>query len=80
MRQSEFDNINAALDRAEFAVKELRKWAEELTRREALAKTPEEIVALKLEAAELKQQLLKIRGAIHTGNPAPHLRLVSDTE
>jgi hypothetical protein len=58
----------------------LREKAEELTRREALAKTPEEIVALILEAAELKQQLLKISGAIHTGNPALHLRLVTDTE
>ena len=58
----------------------MRKKAEELTRREALAKTPEEIAALNLEAAELEQQLPKISGAIHTGNPAPHLRLVTDTE
>jgi hypothetical protein len=80
MRQSEFDKINAALDRTEYAVKELRKKAQELTRREALAKTPEEIVALNLEASELKQQLVKISAAIHTGNLAPHLRLVTDTE
>lgn len=80
MRQSEIDKINTALDRAEFAVKVLRKKAEELTRSEALAKTPEEIVALNLEAAELARQLRKISGAIHVGNPAPHLRLVTDTE
>jgi hypothetical protein len=46
----------------------------------AWQKTLEEIAALNLEAAELLQQLRKIGDAVHAGNPAPHLRLVSDTE
>jgi len=41
---------------------------------------PDGIVALDLEAAELLEQLRKIRDAVHAGSPAPHLRLVSDTE
>lgn len=80
MRQSGFDQINAGLDRTEFAVKELRKKVDELHRKATLAKTPEEMVALKLEVAELLQRLQKISDAVHAGNPAPHLRLVSDTE
>jgi predicted nucleic acid-binding Zn-ribbon protein len=80
MRQSEFDKITAALGRAEFAIEECRKRADELRRKSALAKTIEEIAALNLEAAELLQQLVKINTAVHTGNPAPHLWLVSDTE
>jgi phage shock protein A len=78
MRELEFDQINAALDRTEFAVKELRKKVDELHRKAALAKTTEEMATLQLEATELKQQLRKISDAVHTGNPAPHLRLVSD--
>jgi phage shock protein A len=73
MRQSEFDKLNATLDRTEFAVKELRKKVDELHRKATLAKTLEEMVALELEAAELKQQLRKIGDAVHTGDPAPHL-------
>jgi hypothetical protein len=42
----------------------------------ASPKTLEEMVALKLEVAELLQQLRKISDAVHSGNPAPHLRLV----
>jgi hypothetical protein len=80
MRQSEFDLINAGLDRAEFAIEELRKKAVELRRKRDLAKAPEEIAALNLDAAELKRQLRKISDAVHTGNPAPHLRLVSGAE
>ena len=80
MRQSECDKIAAALGRAEFALEDLRKSADELHRKAALAKTLEEIAALNLEAAELLQQIVKISGAVHTGNPAPHLRLVSDTK
>jgi hypothetical protein len=80
MRQSEFDRIGAALDRAEFALEELRKKSDELYRKRDVAKTPEGIAALNLEAAELWQQLRKISDAVHAGNPAPHLRLVSDTE
>jgi predicted nucleic acid-binding Zn-ribbon protein len=80
MRQSEFDQINAGLDRADFAIEELRKKAAELRRKRDLAKTPEEIVTLNLEATELKRQLRKISDPVHTGNPAPHLRLVSDVE
>jgi hypothetical protein len=80
MRESEFDEVIAALDRAEFAVKGLREKTVELTRKRASAKTAEEIAALNLEATELKQQLRKISDAVHTGDPAPHLRLVSDTE
>jgi predicted nucleic acid-binding Zn-ribbon protein len=79
MQQSEFDQINAILDRAEFAMKELRKKADELSRKQGSAKTLEEMATLNLEAAELKQQLRKISDAVHTGNPAPHLRLVLDT-
>lgn len=80
MRRSEFDKINAAFDRAEFALEELRKMAVELHRKRDLAKTLEEIAALNLDATELLQQLRKIGDAVHTGNPAPHLRLVPDVE
>jgi hypothetical protein len=80
MRQSEFDKITAALGRAEFALEELRKKSDELHRKRELAKTLEEIAALNIEAAELLQQLRKIGDAVHTGNPAPHLRLVPDVE
>jgi hypothetical protein len=80
MRQSEFDKITAALGRAEFAMEEVRTRAEELRRKSDLAKSVEEIAALNLEAAELLQQIVKITTAVHAGNPAPHLRLVSDTE
>jgi chromosome segregation ATPase len=78
MRQSEFVKLNAALDRAEFAMEELRKKLDELHRKRDSAKTPEEISALNLDADELLQQLRKIGEALHTGNPAPHLRLVPD--
>jgi phage shock protein A len=80
MRQSEFDKISAALDRAEFAVKELRKKLDQLHRKREFAKTLDEIAALNVEGAELLQQLRRISDAVHTGNPAPHLRLVPDTE
>jgi hypothetical protein len=80
MRLSEFEKIRAALDRAEFAMEEVRIRAEELRRKSGLAKSMEEIAALNLEAAELLQRIVKINTAVHTGNPAPHLRLVSDTE
>jgi hypothetical protein len=60
MRPSEFDRINAALDRVEFALEELRKRASELCRKLAAAKTPEETEALNIEAIELKRQLGKI--------------------
>jgi hypothetical protein len=79
MRQSEFYKINAALDRAEFAIDELRKKAIKLQRKRALAKTSEAIAALDLEAHELLRQLRKVSEAVHSSNPAPHLRLVSDT-
>jgi hypothetical protein len=77
---SEFDKINAGLDRAEFAIRELRKKSADLHRRRALAKTLAEITTLNLEADELLQQLRKISDAVHAGAPAPHLRLVSDAE
>jgi predicted nucleic acid-binding Zn-ribbon protein len=80
MRQSEFDKISAALDRAEFALKELRKTEVALRRKRNAAKTMEEIAALNLEATELLQQLRRISDAVHKGNPAPHLRLVPDKE
>jgi hypothetical protein len=80
MRQSEFDKLSSALDGAEFAMEELRKKLDELHRKRDLAKTLEEISALNLDADELLQQLRKISDAVHTGNRAPHLRLVSDTE
>jgi phage shock protein A len=80
MRQSEFDKITAALGRADYAVEELRKRADELQRKAAAAKSLQEIAAVNLEAAELLQQIVKISVAVHTGNPAPHLRLVSDVE
>jgi hypothetical protein len=80
MRQSEFDKISAALDRAEFALEVLQKKASELCRKLASAKTPEESETLNLESIELKQQLRKIREAVHAASAAPHLRLVSDSE
>ena len=72
--------MNAALDRAEFALEKLRIKGVALHRKRDWAKTPEEIAALNLEATELLQQLRKISDAVHTGNPAPHLRLVPDIE
>jgi hypothetical protein len=80
MRQSEFDKINAALDRAEFALEALRKKAVELEHKRTTSKSPADILAMNLEAAEIMQKLQKISNAVHAGNPAPHLRLVSDTE
>jgi hypothetical protein len=80
MRESEFSKIDAAFDRAEFAMEELRKKAVELHRRRDLTITLEEIATLNLEAADLLQQLLKIGEAVYAGNPAPHLRLVPDIE
>ena len=80
MRQSEFDKITAALGRAEFAMEEVRTRADNLRRKSRMAKSLEEIAALQLEAAEILEQLVEISVAVHTGNPAPHLRLVSDTE
>ena len=79
MRQSEFDKINAALNRAEFALEALRKKAVELEHKRAISKSPEDILAMNLEAAEIMKQLQKISNAVHAGNLAPHLRLVSDT-
>jgi hypothetical protein len=80
MRESEFDKIDVAFDRAEFALEELRKKVAELHRKRDLAKTLEEIATLNLEGVELLKQLRKISDAVHTGNPAPHLRLVPDPE
>jgi hypothetical protein len=79
-RQVEFDEITAALGRAEFALEEFRKRADELQRKSAEAKSLEEIAAVNLEAAKLLQQIATITIAVHTGNPAPHLRLVPDIE
>jgi predicted nucleic acid-binding Zn-ribbon protein len=80
MRQSEYNKINASLDRAEFALEALSKRADELRNKMASAQSPSEIVALKTEAAELEQQLRNISDAVHTGRPAPHLRLVRDKD
>jgi predicted nucleic acid-binding Zn-ribbon protein len=79
-RQSEFDKINAAFDRAEVALETVRARTDELRRKSDLAKSPDEIAALHLEAAEILQQIVKITTAVHAGNSAPHLRLVPDTE
>jgi hypothetical protein len=80
MRQSEFDNITAALGRAEFAMEAVRTRADELRRKSTLATTLEEIATLNVEAAELLNDLVEISLAVHTRNPAPHLRLVSDID
>jgi hypothetical protein len=80
MRESEFDKINAVLDRAQFAIQQIQRKVDEFTSKRAAAQTPEEIAAVDLVADELLLQLRKISDAIHTSNPAPHLRLVSDTE
>jgi hypothetical protein len=61
-------------------MEELRKKAVELRRNRDVAKTLEEIAALNLDAADLLQQLRKISDAVHTGNSAPHLRLVPNIE
>jgi phage shock protein A len=78
MGQSDIDQINAGLDRAEFAIEELQKKVDELHLKAASAKTLGEMVALKLQVDELSQQLRGVSDAVHSGNPAPHLRLVSD--
>jgi hypothetical protein len=80
MRQSEFDKISAAIDHAEFAIQEIRRKVDELTGKRAEARTLKEIAAIDLEANELLHQLRKISDAVHNSNPAPHLRLVSDTD
>jgi hypothetical protein len=65
---------------AEFSLEELQKKLGELHREREVAKTVEEIADSDLQAAEFLQQPRKISDAFHTGNPAPYLRLVSDTE
>ena len=80
MRQSKFNETNATLDRAEFALEQLQKKVDKARRKRRSARTPDAAMALDLEAAELLQQLRRIRDAVHAGSPAPHLRLVSDTE
>jgi len=80
MRQSDFNRINAVLDRADFALEQLRKKVDEIKRQRASAKTSEEIVALDLVVSELWQQLQKISSAINAGGLVPHLRLVPDAE
>ena len=80
MRQSEFDKINAVLDRAQLAIQQIQRKVDELTSKRAAAQTLEEIAAVDLEANELLLQLRKISDAVHTSNPAPHLRLVPDIE
>ena len=80
MRESEFDKINTVLDRAQFAIQQIQGKVDELTSKRAAAKTPEGIAAIDLEANELLLQLQNISDAVHTSNPVPYLRLVSDTE
>ena len=80
MRQSKFNKTNATLDRAEFALEQLQKKVDKARRKRRSAGTLDAVAALDLEAAELLQQLRRIRDAVHAGSPAPHLRLVSDTE
>jgi hypothetical protein len=80
MRESEFDKINAVLDRAQYAIQQIQRKVDELARKKAAAQTLEEIAAVDLMADELLLKLRKVSDAIHTGNPAPHLRLVSDME
>jgi hypothetical protein len=80
MRKSEFDKIDVALDRAQFAIDEIRRKVDELTSKRAEARTLKEIAAIDLEAKELLLQLRKISDAVHSNNRAPHLRLVSDTD
>jgi hypothetical protein len=53
---------------------------DQLTGKRAAAQSREEIPAVGLVADELLLQLRMISDAIHTSNPVPHLRLVSDTE
>jgi hypothetical protein len=79
MRDSEFNKINVALDRAEFAFQEIRRKVDVLTSKRAAAQTLEEIAAVDLEANELLLQLRKISDTVH-GHPAPQLRLVPDKE
>jgi hypothetical protein len=67
LRQSEFDKITAALDRAEFALEELRKKEVQLHRKRYLAKSMEEIEALNSEAADL---LLALRKSMMQFTPA----------
>jgi hypothetical protein len=79
MREVEFEKINA-VDRAQFAIQQIQAKVDELAREKAAAQTLKEIAAVDLMADELLLQLRKVSDAIHTGNPAPHLRLVPDTE
>ena len=80
MQESEFDKIDAVLHRAQFAIQQIQRKVDELTSKRAAAQSPEEIAAVNLVADELLLQLRKISDAIHTRNPARHLRLVPDTE
>ena len=80
MGESEFDNLSVALDSTEFALRLLQKKAVELRRKRDLAKTQQELESLDSDAAELLQRLRKIGEAIHTCNPAPHLRLLPDVD
>ena len=79
MRDSEFNKINVALDRAQVAIQEIQRKVDELTSKRDAAQTLEEIATVDLEANELLLQLRKISDVIH-GHSAPHLRLVPDKE
>jgi hypothetical protein len=80
MGESEFNNLSVALDSTEFALRLLQKKAAELRRKRDSAKTQQELESLDSDAPELLQRLRKIGEAIHTGNPAPHLRLLPDVD
>jgi hypothetical protein len=80
MRQSEPDKINEVLDLAQCAIQQIQNKVDELASTRAAAQTPEKIAAVDFVAGELLLQLRKISDAIHTTNPAPYLRLVSDAE
>jgi hypothetical protein len=80
MREVEFDKINAALDRAQFAIQQIQGKVDELIRKRTAAHTPEEIAAVELAADELLLQLRKVSDAVHSSNPASHLRLIPDIE
>jgi hypothetical protein len=52
MRELEFDKINAVLDRAQFAIQQIQRTVDELARKKAAARTPQEIAAVDLMADE----------------------------
>jgi hypothetical protein len=68
-----------ALDRAEFALEQLRKQGGRSASQASLGKNAERDCGSGFRDSR-RQRLQKISDAVHARNPAPHLRLLPDAE